>query len=424
MMCLQAKKIRPIWGIATLSMVLVIGSLFYYQQTWGTVANFVEALDHCDVLFCDFTKQYYPTGQQLFESATPTDGYFYSLFFAIFLALLGQFSLETAVLIWTLFQVVMAVLLFILPAYTFWQYSRRAYFLYLVLLLLAVPILHNFKWGQISTFVTASVLATYYFYSKEQKFLAVILLALATAAKFYPGLFLIYFLFKKEWRFILSYLIVVAVFVVLVPLLVLGLDNNLHFYQIVNERIAHARSSWVLTDINSQYLANVAGRLTSNQDNRMVWQIIGYGLTALGLAQVYQIAQITKPISILWAFALLFLLTPFFVETSWPHYFVYLPFCQVLVFLQLEKEPRKSLAWFIAALLLALSMLLLSLFFFNLISDWKIYSRYGILFWANLLVLLPAISLSRISSRALEGESWGEGDTYRKKLTVRLIQGE
>ena len=394
-MCLQAKKFHPIWGIATLSIVMVIGGLFYYSQTWGSVENFVVALDHCDVLFCDFTKQYYPTGQQLFESATPTDGYFYSLFFAIFLGLLGKLSLETAVVIWTLFQVATAVLLFVLPAYTFWQYSHRAYFLYLVLLLLAVPVLHNFKWGQISTFVTASVLATQYFYSKEHKLLAAIPLALATAAKFYPGLFLIYFLFKKEWRFSLFYLIVVAVFVILVPLMVLGLDNNLHFYQIVNERIAHARSSWVLTDINSQYLANVAGRLTSNQDNRAVWQIIGYGLTTLGLVQIYQITRMPGPTGILWAFSLLFLLTPFFVETSWPHYFVYLPFCQILVFLQLEKEPKKSPAWFIVALLLALSMLLMSLFFFNLMPSWKTYSRYGILFWANLLVLLPALSLAR-----------------------------
>lgn len=60
------------------------------------MANLVVALDHCRELYCDFTRQYYPTGQEILISGQPSKGYFYSSFFALLLAPFGRMALEPA----------------------------------------------------------------------------------------------------------------------------------------------------------------------------------------------------------------------------------------------------------------------------------------------------------------------------------------
>ncbi len=99
-----------------------------------------------------------------------------------------------------------------------------------------------------------------------------------------------------------------------------------------------------------------------------------------------------------WAFALLFLGLPLAVETSWPHYFVYLPFAQTLVALEIEpllrnRVAKSPLVWLTAALLLV-SIVLASMPFFQLIGRWQDYSQYGVLFIANLSLLLAAHALT------------------------------
>ena len=102
-----------------------------------------------------------------------------------------------------------------------------------------------------------------------------------------------------------------------------------------------------------------------------------------------------------WAVALLFLGLPLAIETSWPHYFVYLPFAQTLValetgFLLRNSVPtgsRSPVGW-AAATLLLLSIVLASMPFFHLVGRWQDYSQYGVLFVANLSLLIAAHALT------------------------------
>jgi len=98
------------------------------------------------------------------------------------------------------------------------------------------------------------------------------------------------------------------------------------------------------------------------------------------------------PRDVEWAFALLFLSLPLAIDTSWPHYFVYLPFAQTLVWLAL----REATGWTrrLAGLLLAISVVLASMPFFALVGRWQDYSQYGVLFVANLGLLIAAHALT------------------------------
>lgn len=101
--------------------LIVLLVMVYYRWVWGNLESYVTAVDHCKIFFCDFVRHYYTTGQELFVSGTPHTGYFYTAFFAIFMAGLAQFSEETAVSLWVIFQIVSMTLLFLLPAKSFYK---------------------------------------------------------------------------------------------------------------------------------------------------------------------------------------------------------------------------------------------------------------------------------------------------------------
>lgn len=375
---------KPSLKTAVFCLLLLALVAGYYYWVWGTVGNFVIALDHCQVLFCDFTKQYYPTGQTLFETATPTNGYFYSSFFAILMAGMAKLELETAVFLWGVVQFITVLLLFLLPSQLFRQRSSWLVVVYGGVLITAVPVLHNLKWGQVSILITVCILGTLYFYQNGRKLPAALLLAFAFSIKYYAGIFLIYFALKREWRFLVVFAVVVGLSWGVLPLLLLGLENNLHFYQVIAERIEHARTTWMLEDINAQYFPSVATRwfeaFSAVPPARAVLQWLGYAVVGVNLWVLVKVGRQKTADELPLAFVLLFLSLPFLVETSWPHYFVYLPFCQLLVWKTTNKQP------FVQATLL-ISIFLGSIFCFNLFPKWTVYSTYGLLWWANALVL-------------------------------------
>ena len=124
----------------------------------------------------------------------------------------------------------------------------------------------------------------------------------------------------------------------------LGPEGNWQFYVTVRERVAHAVSTWMPEDINAQYLPSVIGRWLGGAAGRGVWRLLGYGLFAANLLAVARLVVRRAPRAIEWAFALLFLGLPLAIETSWPHYFVYLPFAQTLVALETEFLRRNSVS--------------------------------------------------------------------------------
>ena len=387
---------RP-WWPALFVLVVVAAAVAYYRAVWGDVAALVAALDHCKELYCDFTRQYYPTGRDVLTTGQPSNGYFYSSFFALLLVPFGRAEMGTAVTLWSLVQL-LGIALLLLPAVDFYHKSPRAFALYVILLAFSMPLLHNLKWGQVSTLVTGCAFAALFLYRRGHTTAAAIVLGFGVAVKYYVAVVAFYFLLRRDWRFLLILAAAMALFWFVIPTAVLGPEGNWQFYVTVRERVAHAVTTWMPEDINAQYLPSVVGRWLGTAAGRGGWRWLGYGLFGLNLLAVTRLVLRRAPRAAEWAFALLFLGLPLAVETSWPHYFVYLPFAQTLVALEIEpllrnRVAKSPLVWLTAALLLV-SIVLASMPFFQLIGRWQDYSQYGVLFIANLSLLLAAHALT------------------------------
>jgi len=389
---------RPWWPALLLLAVITAAAVAYYRLVWGDVPALVAALDHCKELYCDFTRQYYPTGRDVLTTGQPANGYFYSSFFALLLAPLGRVELTTAVALWSLVQL-LGIALLLLPAIDFYRESPRAFALYAVLLTFSMPLLHNLKWGQVSTLVTGCAFAALFLYRRGRVAAAAVVLGFGVAVKYYVAVVALVFLLRRDWRFLLILAAAVALFWLVIPTVALGPEGNWQFYLTVRERVAHAMTTWLPEDINAQYLPSVVGRWLGTADGRGLWRWLGYALFGLNLLAVARLVVRRAPRALEWAFALLFLGLPLAVETSWPHYFVYLPFAQTLVWLETgfllrNSVSRKSpLVWLSAALLLV-SIVLASMPFFQLVGRWQDYSQVGVLFIANMGLLIAAHALT------------------------------
>ena len=93
-----------------LGIILLI--LLYYYFQWRDINSFVQAVDHCDILFCDFKKGFYVMGKNILTKQVPVKGFYYSPFAAILFRTLGIQSKNTAVFIWGMIQVTGVILLF------------------------------------------------------------------------------------------------------------------------------------------------------------------------------------------------------------------------------------------------------------------------------------------------------------------------
>ena len=80
------------WFILSAALIALL--LFaYYAITWRNAYNFRSAIDTCAQPFCDFATFYYPMGEAIFQTKLPLEGFVYSPFIAILLAVfppLGQ----------------------------------------------------------------------------------------------------------------------------------------------------------------------------------------------------------------------------------------------------------------------------------------------------------------------------------------------
>jgi alpha-1,2-mannosyltransferase len=171
-----------------------------YALIWESFDDFDHSIDHCDRPFCDFGDCYYPMAARVLEDPRPVEGFFYPPFFALALRPLALLPLTTATWIWGLLNVPLSLLLmvapFVLPG------ARRDVIAWAAvpLFLLCYPVLHNFKWGQVSVLVTILVLGAFWASARRRYFVSGIVLGLAASVKFYPVLYLPWFILKRDWR--------------------------------------------------------------------------------------------------------------------------------------------------------------------------------------------------------------------------------
>lgn len=386
------------WHLLLWAMFLAI--LLYFWFEWRTFAHFVTAIDHDAEFMGDFTAYYYPMSREILRVPRPIVGYFYTTFFALLLVPIGALHLIPAMIIWGVIQLVCLVALCIVSARGLLKLPPGGVVLFVGLCVTSFPILHNIKWGQVSTLITICVIVAFFAFREHKGILAGVLLAFAAAIKVYPAIFVVYFVLKRDIRACVTFGLAALVFYAGFPSSLLGVANWFQFEQATTGALNNA--AWVAQDVNSQYIVHVGLRLFAVIFDRDAGAVLAQGLTVFGnvlslscIAMVWLLQR--RPCCEKHGLPLvaIFLSIPFVVNTSWPHYFVYLPFCQAAVLSYCTSSFRTSgLGGKALSGLPILSMVLSSIFLFNLFQDWAGYNGYGMLFLSNALLLIAILAIS------------------------------
>ena len=382
---------RPDAGTLALAAGILLLALAVYKVAFGDVHGFVTAMDHGDALFVDFTRHYHPQGQAILGSKEPVFGYFYSAFFALLLAPLGALERDPAVLLWGALQIVALVLLLALPCRRLLAGSRAVFLLYLAAFAGSYPVLHNLSWGQVSTVLVLLVLAALFLLEHRCPKSSAVLLALSASIKFYTVPFLLYPLLRRQTRYLLVFGLSTLLFFVVVPAVALGWEQSYEFAAGVTEQLIR-RGERIGRSPNSQYMLHVIERLGQTRTTgiaRMTLIAGGHLIFAANACLLFALLRKGRARDeAAVAFALCFLSLPFVIKSSWPHYFVYLPFVQGMLASWLWRSPRKRAARVAETLLLLLPSIVLSSTFTLLTTGYEEYNRRGTLFFANLLLLM------------------------------------
>jgi alpha-1,2-mannosyltransferase len=387
------KWLNPGWLAGAVAIGIV---LIYYVIYWQSVRNFVVAIDQCDTLFCDFFRHFYPMGKEIFISFQPVQGFFYSPFAAILLGWTTFLTTRSALVVWGLLQAAVIALYYIIPMVDLFGRSRAYPLIYSVIFITSLPLLHNLKWGQISALLALLVLVALYLYDKGYKIPSAILLALAISIKYYPAIFLVYFLFRRDFRYLAICLAACLAFMLLLPSALLGIGHTVEFYRLAGHAASQATSSWMEKDLNSQYIAKVFGRLfplNLQGFSQTIIQLLGYLVSSVNIALLGVLVVRGVQKSSYWAWILLFTTLPFWLTTSWPHYFVYLPLAQIFVLILIDQNRSPRWSKIVRLVAWGGSVVFSNVIFFNLIGRWQFYSNKGFLFFSNALLLLVIYSL-------------------------------
>lgn len=365
----------------------------YYAGHWATLRDFVLAIDHHEQLFQDFLGHYYPMAQSIHEAIAPVRGYFYTAFFAVLLAPVKGLDPTAALWAWGGVQALLLLALFAFPLRRLLPLDWRATALYAFVFASSVPLLHNAKWGQVSVLLVLAVLACFHAYQRGWPVLAGTCLAFAAAIKYYPIVFLAYFLARRDARVVLSTVLAGLLFFVAIPSAVMEPERWLAFELATQKTLSDA--GWAMRDVNSQYVAHVLMRWLQGLGvavkplHLQLGAALGYAVFVLNMGLVLALQHARWRGRLLLSMVAIFVSFPFVIKTSWPHYFAYLPFCQ----LALLMLARQGLGGAGGRQVLSLGLVLLSValsnfFVFDLFADWRVFSQWGLLFGANALLML------------------------------------
>lgn len=360
----------------------------------GGIQNFIAATDKPSSIYGDFYEYYYPAGRMISSHPKPLGGYFYTPAFALLLPYFAPDSPGEAITRWQILQHLGITLLLFFPAVFLAARGQKKiwFFLYIFIFLISFPLWHNLKWGQMSIIITIAAISALFLHERGRYWSAALMLAIATLVKYYPGALIFYFLIRRDFAFIARFALCLVALGVIFPASLLGFATTIEFYQLVNAELTYALD-WVAFDPNSQFLPHVVTRLTGLQPDASTRGFLSLICLAICLAAFFKIHKLHlagKHDQILVSSGI-FLLFPLLINTSWPHYFVYLPFCAVLL-LQNTNSPRQRLV-------LALAVLLQSCVFFPL-TGYQFYSSNGFLLAADLMMLYVWFSLKKISPGA------------------------
>lgn len=383
---------------------ILLAVLAYCAVMWRGYGGFWGAIDTCGTGLCDFVDYYFPMGLAIFHAPLPVRGFVYSPFIAIVMSAFPPLGLANAVLLWSALQasaVVAYIALFrrLVPA------DGRVQLLFVALVVSSFPILHNLSWGQVGIFTTVAILAALALLERRPV-VAACALGLAASFKYFPILFLAPLAFRRQGRALLLAGAACIGCLVVVPVLVLGPAGTLRFYGGLLE--AYRNMGWVAENYNSQFFPHVVLRYLSaamlgGAGSLALLRAISYTIAALNLGLAYLVHKVRLPHAELLSSLLVFLTIPFILTTSWPSDLAYLPFAQGLLAWWIlrpsvqvapgeaaRNEVARRLRMGAELLLLGCSIVISNVLFFNLIGNRMRYGAAGLVFWADLLLVVAA----------------------------------
>ena len=404
---------------------IVVILLIYHAFTWRIFTGNVDAFTE---LFSDFVTYYYPMGEAIFRTGLPVEGYLYSPFAAILLAIFPPLGPTVSLVLWGFLQVAFIFLYLFLfrplvPA------KLPVQLLFVTLALSSYPLLLNFIGGSVSVFMMAALLAMLVLNEHGHRAAAAALFAFAVSFKFFPIIFLAPFAVGRNTSFFLFLVAACVTFLFVIPSVVLGFGDTLRFYGAISD--SFRESDWIVTNPHSNYFPHLILRLAAAAGHDLHAHLpllcwIAYGFAAANMGLVFLIQRTQLRHADLWSFLLVFLMLPFVLKTSWPHDFVFLSFGQALLVWRLQDgekaapgtddkgkhiramRPRARAAG--ALFLLLPSMFFSNIVFFNLFGDFSRYGFYGFLFWADLLLLIALyVELFPVVLRRLRGKGGDSG---------------
>lgn len=391
-----APKARPLARGAFPAILAALAAGAAWMLLWRSPEQFVRQMDHGRFLFDDFVLRFYPVARDFLQTREPYPGYYYSPTFAVLLAPFGALPLRAALAAWGGLQIACGLALLLVPAPWIARRSRWLLAGYVLVFLTSLPLLHNFKWGQVSVPLTLCVLGALFLERRRRTLASAALLALAVSIKFYPGIYLLWFVLRRDLRYLAAFAASFAALGFLVPSAVLGPKDTFGFYRSVATNLRSDQPK-IASGINSQYLPHVVERWThlargdssplppTGSSLRRALRLAAGGAFVVVLALLIRRRHERDPIR---AFAVLSSSLPLVVPTSWPHYFVFLPFFQTWAGWRILRGGRAGIP---AAVVLAGSVLATGLPALAAAGAWRGYAYAGLPLVASLAVLALAL---------------------------------
>jgi hypothetical protein len=400
---------RPPW---TSSLLLAAGFVALEAcvlwWTFGSLDGIAQAIDQTPAALIDFLLIYRPAGSALLEHGVPVPGFFFTPFLALLFAPFAYVPQGIAVGAWLTVQIVSVCALAALGAQLL-QPPRR---LAAIWTPLAFPILHGVVWGQVSVPIVACLLGAVLAQRGGRSWLAAVLLGLTVSVKYYTGFVVLAFALAGHGKTALRTGVVCVLLLGVVPGVVLGgVEPLFRYYELVAKLVADS-GAMLHDNPNSQHVGFVAGRLLGDATIPLAR---GAGLVVtvatlalLGFASRHRPAAGSEahgagapPARAELAFVLGCLATPFWAPTCWPHYFSYLPACQLWLAARVLAPGPRTVRILAGAATAGSAFLVLIPSFF-LLGGRAAYSRDGYAFFADALALLAAalLLLGRRSERA------------------------
>lgn len=369
-------------------------TLVYFALRHGDLSSLLRALGHGDTLFHDFKAFFLPMGEAFWSDARSERPFVYGPLAGFGFACLAWLPSDVATACWAVATIAATIGLALVPRLAWPKVATTHALGVFALTIGAYPALHNLRFGQVSALLCLLSIGAGWAQHTGHSRRAGILLGLATSLKFYPALLALGFFVARDRKALTWFAGTSVVGLVVFPAALLGSSGVYGFYEHIYAEISSRFGSGI-SDPNSQGLSSFLHRF--GHHHALLW-LVDYEtyirapivVSWLGLC-VWIIARKNPRQRPLEGWTGLLLATPLVVATSWPHYFMYLPFCAFVVWQVLEASDAGRRSALVGRVLLLVGVLLVWMPTFDFVADRIVYVRNALVLFANFCVMAALV---------------------------------